>query len=302
VSSSSTSSNDQSLGSPTTSTAGSPTRSGERVRRAAVLTHGKARTIGPALARLGSVAREAGVELLFAPDEAEKHGLEASDDASDADVAIVLGGDGTILRALARFLGSGIPVVGVNFGRVGFLTTIARDELEEGAARVFAGDYRVVALPTLELQLNGERWRAVNDVVITSATIGRMVELGWAIGGEDLGVQPCDGLICATPPGSTAYNLSNGGPVVVWGLEAMALTFIAPHSLSQRPLVVGRGSDLIVWNRTADVPVTVLVDGHQVAELPPAGRVVVELGAERSLLGTLPERTFFTRYRDTFGS
>ena len=277
-------------------------RSGSAVRRAAVITHGKARTIGPAVARLESVAREAGVELLYSGEEASKHGLASSAyEPADADVALVLGGDGTILRALGRFLGTGVPVIGVNFGRVGFLTAIERDGLESGASRVFAGEYEVMELPTLGLELNGGQWAAVNDVVATSATNGRMVEVGWAIGGEDLGVQPCDGLICATPSGSTAYNLSNGGPVLVWGLEAMVLTFVAPHSLSARPLVVPPGLDLIVWNRTLDVPVSVLVDGHAVAELAPAGRAVVRMGAERSLLGTLPETTFFTRYRDAFG-
>jgi NAD+ kinase len=273
------------------------------VRRAAVVTHGKARTIGPAIARLETVAREAGVELLFGENEAEKHGLEATPYAlEEPDVALVLGGDGTILRTLGRFLGTGVPVIGVNFGRVGFLTTMQRDDLETGIARVFAGDYETVELPTLELQLNGGAWAAVNDVVFTSATIGRMIELGWAIGGEDLGIQPCDGLICATPSGSTAYNLSNGGPVLVWGLDAMVLTFVAPHSLSARPLVVPPGADLIVWNRTVDVPVSVLSDGHAVAELQPAGRGVVRLGEGRSLLGSLPGTTFFTRYRETFGS
>ncbi len=272
------------------------------VRRAAVITHGKPRTIGPAVARLERVARDAGVELLYSEEEAEKHGVEPSRyETTDADVAIVLGGDGTILRALQRFLGTGVPVVGVNFGRVGFLTTVQRDELEGGLSRVFAGEALAVELPTLELELGGERWPAVNDVVAASATIGRMVELGWAIGDEDLGVQPCDGLICATPSGSTAYNLSNGGPVLVWGLEAMVLTFVAPHSLSARPLVVPPGLDLIVWNRTPDVPVSMLVDGHAVAELAPAGRAVVRFGAERSLLGTLPETTFFRRYREIFG-
>lgn len=277
-------------------------RSGRPVRRAAVITHGKPRTIGPAIARLESVAREAQVELLYTEDEAAKHGLEGGGyDPADVDVALVLGGDGTILRAQQRFLGTEAPVLGVNFGRVGFLTAIQRDDLEEGVGRVFAGEYAVVELPTLELELNGERWPAVNDVVTTSATIGRMVELGWALGGEDLGVQPCDGLVCATPSGSTGYNLSNGGPVLVWGLEAMVLTFVAPHSLSARPLVVPSGRDLIVWNRTLDVAVTVLVDGHAVAELTPAARAVVRLAEERSLLGTLPESTFFTRYREIFG-
>src|SRR5919201_2061459 len=100
-----------------------------------------------------------------------------------------------------------------------------------------------------------------------------MIELGWAVGGEDLGVLPCDGLICCTPSGSTAYNLSNGGPVLVWGLEAMAVTFVAPHSLHARPLVVPRGRELAVENRTPDVAATVLVDGHVVDELAPGGDV-----------------------------
>jgi NAD+ kinase len=276
--------------------------SGKAVRRAAVFTHGKARQIGPALARLARVASDAGVKLLYAEEEGAKHGVEpARYDPGEVDIAIVLGGDGTTLRALHRFLGTGVPVIGVNFGRVGFLTSIERDELEEGLARVFAGEYAVVELPTLELELNGDRILAVNDVVVTSASLGRMVELGWAIGGEDLGVQPCDGLICATPSGSTAYNLSNGGPVLVWGLEAMVLTFIAPHSLSARPLVAPPGLDLIVWNRTADVPVSVVADGHVVGQLAPAGRAVVRLGDQRSLLASLPESTFFTRYRKAFG-
>ena len=78
---------------------------------------------------------------------------------------------------------------------------------------------------------------AVNDVVATSSTLGRMVDVAWSLGDEDLGMMGCDGIVCSTPSGSTAYNLSNGGPVLVWGLDAMAITFVAPHSLHARPLV-----------------------------------------------------------------
>ena len=99
-----------------------------------------------------------------------------------------------------------------------------------------------------------------------------MIELELAVGGEELGRQPCDGIICATPSGSTAYNLSNGGPVLVWGLEAMALTYVAAHSLRARPLVIPPGADVIVWNRTQDVEAGVLVDGHRVATLGKAER------------------------------
>jgi NAD+ kinase len=277
------------------------TRSGEPVRLAAVVTHGKRETIGPALARLQAVARETGVELVIPFEEREKHGLDANGDGTEgADIAVVLGGDGTMLRALGRFLGTDVPVVGVNFGRVGFLTTIDADELEGGLRRVFAGEYGVLELPTLEVEAEDGRWHAVNDVVATSATLGRMVELEWSIGGENLGVQPCDGMICATPSGSTAYNISNGGPVLVWGLEAMVVTFVAPHSVSSRPVVVPPSLELGVVNRTSDVPVQVLVDGHPVARLGPDASVRARLGEQRTLLASLPESSFFRRYRQTF--
>ena len=256
------------------------------VKRASVVTIERD-GVDEALGRLRSVAERSGVELV---------------DDENADVAIVLGGDGTMLRALARFLGTGVPVIGVNYGRVGFLTAMSADQLESGIERVFAGEYRTVELSTLEVTVNGTTKVAVNDVVVAGGTLGRMVEIGHSIGGEDLGHQPCDGLICATPTGSTAYNLSNGGPVLVWGLDAMAVTFAAPHSLHARPLVVGRDSDLIVWNRTVDVPVTVLIDGHRLVDVQPGGRVLARLGPERSLLATLPEVTFFSRYSHTFAS
>ena len=261
------------------------------VQRAAVVTHGKPQAIGSALARLANVAREAGVELQTAP-EGE----------GEVDIAVVLGGDGTMLRALARYLGTGVPVIGVNYGRVGFLASIARNELESGLARVFAGEYRVEEVPTLDVEVGEERRVAVNDLVVASSVVGRMIQLEWAVGGEALGRLACDGLVCATPSGSTGYNFSNGGPVLVWGLDAMAITFVAPHSLNARPLVVPRDDELIVWNRTPDVPATVLVDGHQVAELAPGGRAVARLGEQRSLLATLPEVTFFSRYSRTFAS
>jgi NAD+ kinase len=284
------------------SSAGSTKQSAE-VTRAAVITHGRPETIGVALRRLQSVAEEAGVDLLFSDEEIEKHGLaDAGGGLDGADLAIVLGGDGTMLRGLRRFLGTGVPVLGVNFGRVGFLAGVEAESLEDALQRAFAGEYRVVELPALDAQAGTGRWAAVNDVVVTSSSLGRMIELGWAVGGEDLGVLPCDGLICCAPSGSTAYNLSNGGPVLVWGLEAMAVTFVAPHSLHARPLVVPRGQELAVANRTVDVSATVLVDGHVVDELPPGGEVTMRLGEQHSLLATLPESTFFSRYRRIFSA
>jgi NAD+ kinase len=287
-----------------TSTAGSPTPSvrPRQIERAAVVTHGRPGQIGAGLARLQAVAQEHGVDLVYPDEEAEKHGVDATPEPVAADIAVVLGGDGTVLRALTRFLGSGVPVVGVNFGRVGFLSSMGRRELEEGMARVFAGEYEVVELPTLEVGHPDGSGVAVNDVVVASADLGRMIELELAVGGEELGRQPCDGLICSTPSGSTAYNLSNGGPVLMWGLEAMALTWVAAHSLHARPLVTPPGADVIVWNRTPDIDAGVLVDGHRVSTLGKSDRAVIRIGAERSLLATLPEATFVRRYRQSFAS
>jgi NAD+ kinase len=258
------------------------------VERVAVITHGT-RDVSSALERLHATAARAGVEIV----------PEGGSDTPD--LAIVLGGDGTMLRALTRFLGSGIPVLGINFGRVGFLTAIPDADVETDLGRVFAGEFKTVELPTLELELDGVRHAAVNDTVVTSATMGRMLELQYSVGGEDLGVQPCDGLICATPPGSTAYNLSNGGPVLVWGLDAMVVTFVAPHTLHARPLVVGRGVDIVIGNQSNGVPAGVLVDGHLQSDLSPGERVTVRLGPARSRLAILPEQTFFTRYSQVFG-
>ena len=291
-----------------TSTTGSPPPSASpphprAVRRAAVITHGKPETIGPALERLESIARRAGIELVLPEEELTKHGRsDGAGAVHEADLAIVLGGDGTMLRALDRLLGTDVPVIGVNFGRVGFLSSIDPGEMESALQRAFAGEYEVVELCTLAVDAAGASRVGVNDIVITSSTLGRMVQLAWAIGDEDLGVINCDGIIAATPSGSTGYNLSNGGPVLVWGLDAMAVSFVAPHSLHARPLVVPKGRGLSVWNRTPDVSATVLVDGHAFADMPPGTRADVRLDDRRSLLATLPEMTFFRRYRRTFVS
>jgi NAD+ kinase len=281
------------------STTGSLPLSPDPPRRVAVVTHGRAERVELGLESLQRIASEAGVELHYHADDAGTHDVPATD--GEPDLCVVLGGDGTVLRALDRFLGTGVPVVGVNFGRVGFLTGIPRESVEDGLRRAFAGELRVVELPTLAVEVGGRRLVAVNDVVATSSQLGRMVELGWQLDDDDLGNQPCDGIICCTPSGSTAYNLSNGGPVMTWGLEAMAITFVAPHSLHARPFVVGPGIELGVRNLTADVPLALLVDGHEVTRLEPRGGAFsVSLAAERSLLAMLPEASFFRRYRETF--
>jgi NAD+ kinase len=258
------------------------------IARAAVVTHGRPGRVGDALERVRKVAAETDVELV-------------ADASAEVDVVLALGGDGTMLRALHATLGTGVPVFGINFGRVGFLTSAEGSALEPATRRLFQGEIRIEKLCTLVAEIEGKARSAVNDVVVTSARPGRMVELGWEIGGERLGSQPCDGLICATPSGSTAYNLSNGGPVMMWGLDAMAITFVAPHSLDARPIVVPRGLRLKVTNDTAEGGLSVLVDGQKLGDLGSAGSAEVAIGPDPALLALLPEASFFSRYHQVFG-
>jgi NAD+ kinase len=275
----------------------------EPVSKAAVITHGRLETIGDGLERLHAVAEHNGVTLLFPKEEREKHGLPpGDDDVKKADLVIVLGGDGTMLRTLDRFLDSGIPVFGVNYGRVGFLTSVSAAELENGVERAFTGDYRLLDLPTLEVEADGKRRSAINDIVLISSTHGRVVELNWKVDGEDYGNVACDGMVCSTAIGSTAYNLSNGGPVLVWGIDVMAITFVAPHTLAARPLVIPRGQSLLAENATADIPLSVLVDGYPLTQLACGERAKVTFGAKRGLLALLPEVTFVRRFREIFPS
>ena len=258
------------------------------VRRAAVDHARQARAIGGARARCArSPTRPA------SSSSRRGRGGEArvDGDGEPADLAVVLGGDGTMLRALAGSSARGVPVIGVNFGRVGFLTSIAPDELEAGLRARFAGELRVVELPTLEVERRRPRWPAST----TSSSHERDARAhGRAgLGRRRRGPRPlaCDGVICSTPSGSTAYNLSNGGPVLVWGLDAMAITFVAPHSLHARPLVVAarrRGRRSATAPR--DVPARVLVDGHAIAEVGTGPEVRVRSASSGAASPRCPRR------------
>jgi NAD+ kinase len=258
------------------------------VRRVALQAR---RSAGDAAEVVARLAAEAGVELL--PPDA---------DVADADLVIVLGGDGSVLRALQQVTGRGVPVFGVNFGRVGFLTTAEPGELETAVRRALAGELRVVQLATVQAERSGEpAGFAVNDVVVASDVQGRIARLGWNVDGVDLGELACDAVVVCTPAGSTGYGLSAGGPVLDWGVEALGVTFVAPHTLTARPLVLPRGARVEVANRARELTVRLILDGVQSdRELAPGESVTISLGPERTALGLLPEVAFLQRYRDAF--
>jgi NAD+ kinase len=263
-----------------------PTPERPVVQRIAVITHGKPEVIGDAPRRLRAVAAACGVEV----------GAEG-----DADLAVVLGGDGTMLRALQRYLGTGVPAVGVNFGRVGFLTSIPAQDLEAGLEQAFCGAFEVVALPTITATTATERVTGINDIVLASAILGRMALVEWRVDGQSLGEVGCDGVIIASPTGSTAYNLSAGGPVLAWGTEAFVVTFVSPHSLHARSMVLGRPHLVQVINRSADVPVQVIVDGHTAGRVGPGEHLEVRQSDATATLARAGGMSFFRRYLETFG-
>jgi NAD+ kinase len=280
-----------------------------RALRAFVMTHGRAETVGDGLRRLARVAASHDVQLVVPEIEARKHPVDlagatwSTGQARDADIVVVLGGDGTVLRALHEVIGTDTPVLAINYGRVGFLTTANADRLEEAATAAFTGAYEVVSLPTVELVRGGERiGLAVNDVVVTSALHGRMAHVRWWVNDVWLGEVGCDGVVIATPAGSTAYSLSAGGPVMNWGLESFCVTFVAPHSLAARSLVLAQGHRVVIENASVDLDARLILDGQvQRHALAPGERIEAELAPERACLALLPGVSFLQRFRDTFG-
>jgi NAD+ kinase len=261
---------------------------GAAVQRVAVFVHGRPERVGNAPQRLRAVAARLGVEV--------------ADDPAGSDLVVVLGGDGTMLRALQQMLGSGVPCLGVNYGRVGFLTSIEGDELETRLEAAFGCAYEVLELPTIVADHGDRELVGINDIVLTSSILGRMAMLEWRVGGQTLGEVACDGAILATPTGSTAYNLSAGGPVLAWGLEGFVLSFISPHSLHARSMVLGRPHHVELVNRSEDVPLEIIVDGHVAGRLDSAERLSVSMGGSGALLARALGMSFFARYRSTFST
>src|ERR671931_1167853 len=222
--------------------------------------------------------------------------------STDVDLCVVLGGDGTILSALRQYVCTQVPVFAVNFGEVGFLATIDPDGLDAGLARAFDGEFDTMELPGLALgDPGGNEWWALNDVSFHRKPGLRVADLSYAIGEDEIGRVRCDGLVVATPAGSTGYNLANGGPVMAWGVEGYVVSFIAPHSLTARTLVVAPNDPLVVHNGSREEPADVTVDGNIVCELAAGEALEVRFVDARAVLAQLPGATFYHRLRERFG-
>jgi NAD+ kinase len=279
-----------------------------RPRSITVFTHARPEHTRDALRRVIELAREAGVEVRLPEGEADKHGIEASeglalgvDPAGETDLALVLGGDGTILSTLRMFAGRQVPVFAVNFGTIGFLATVEPSELDEGMRLALAGEFDVLELPGLVAATSGGGELAMNDISFHRRRAGRVAELAYSVEGEQLGEVRCDGLVVATPAGSTGYNLANGGPVLAWGVEGYVVSFIAPHTLTARALVVAPGDVLTVTNRSRDEDVEMTTDGRRVCALAHEETMEIRFERARALLAQAPGASFYHRLREKFG-
>jgi NAD+ kinase len=278
------------------------------VRRATVLTHRRIAETTTAVHELIGAARRARASLLFSEHEAAKHGLEIGPGVeivpelpADVQLCFALGGDGTILTSLRHYAGSGVPVFGVNYGEVGFLATVDPNGLGDDFERAFRGEFETFELPTISVGRPEGTWSALNDISVHRKAGLRVADLAYALAGEEIGRVRCDGLVVATPQGSTGYNLANGGPVLAWGVEGYVVSFIAPHSLTARALVVAPSDELTINNASREEPVEIHVDGRPTVELPPGEDVHVEFGRDHGTLAQLPGASFYHRLRERFG-
>jgi NAD+ kinase len=259
------------------------------------------------LARLAAQAPHHDFALYAEPDIADLWPDPVSPLALDGvalDLLVTLGGDGTLLRGARLLESRPIPILGINLGRVGFLTTATPETMEDALDAVARGDYQLETRRTLQSRIVGpdgsERMGelALNDVVVHKAGVARVIAVKVFVDGEEVSQYSADGIIVATPTGSTAYSLSAGGPVVVPGVDALVITAICPHTLAVRPIVVPGSAKIsldVIPPWIDDVLVS--YDGQVGSNLVFGDRVIVNRAPAAVRLVRLGKEGFFARMR-----
>ena len=256
------------------------------------------------LATLRRVAPSLGIALSYEESLADVAGRDGRRLAvGELEAVLTLGGDGTLLRAARVVEAAPVPILGINLGHLGFLTCCPVDSLEQALHRLAAGDYVVEQRMTLDTRVrdasNVERtWRALNDVVLHKGGFARVVTMWVQADGETVAHYAADGIVVATPTGSTAYNLSAGGPVVVPTLETILVTPVSAHSLALRPLVLPPTSEITVRVEDGPDELLVTVDGQVGATFAPGDTLVVRRSAQPVPIVRFPESSFFATMRE----
>jgi NAD+ kinase len=276
------------------------------VTRIGVIANRRFEGLGALLGQLQSAASRLGLTLALETEIDDMiEGVETMHTPDGLDMVLTLGGDGTMLRG-ARFLaGRQVPVLGINLGRVGFLTCCSVDELGGALDRVAANDHRVESRMVLETYTQhgaGQPpWRALNDVVLHKGGFARVVRLRVTVNDEIIAAYAADGIVVSTPTGSTAYNLSAGGPVVVPTVESMIVTPISAHSLAVRPVVLPPSATIQLQAYDGPEELMVTIDGQVGATVPPHDTLVVRRAEAPVLIVRFHDVTFFSRMRRKLG-
>ena len=272
--------------------------------RLGVVGHRGYRGLPEVLRTLTDVAPELGLSLHFEEELREVAGNAQPIASLDhLDILLTLGGDGTMLRAARLLEGRQVPMLGINLGRLGFLTCCGIDEMEAALRRVAAGDFqssRRMMLEVRALDPTGaprQHWVALNDAVLHKAGFARVVNLRVTVDSEVIASYAADGIIIATPAGSTAYNLSAGGPIVVPTVESILLTPISPHTLAIRPVVLPPTSEVIVEAVNTPDELLITVDGQVGTSLTAGEALSVRRAENPVLLVRFADTTFFSRLR-----
>lgn len=189
-----------------------------------------------------------------------------TDDCFEADFAISMGGDGTFLKAASRVGAKNIPIIGINLGRLGFLADVLPAEIEQALTALFTGEFMLETHTVIQVEADGEGCEskpyAVNDIAVLKRDEAAMISIHTYVNGEYLITYQADGLIVSTPAGSTAYNLSNGGPIIVPGTNDLCLTPVAPHSLNIRPIVLSDDVEIELMVESRSHNFLIAVDGR----------------------------------------
>ncbi len=265
----------------------------------------------PALAAIiGALESEAaalGASLLFEPGLLDGESDRSLTSPEQIDVALSLGGDGTLLRT-ARFLaGAQVPILGVNLGRLGFLTSCSADELSSALGAVAAGDYDVDNRMALQATTSrdddaaSETWHALNDIVMHKGGFARMLSVRVTVDGDVLGAYNCDGIVVASPTGSTAYSLSAGGPLVTPSLDSIIVTPISAHALAIRPIVLPPNVTVLLESVDGPEEVLITVDGQAGTELASGDSITVRRAQDPVRIVRFPGNSFFDRLRVKLG-
>ncbi|MGW8264796.1 MAG: NAD(+)/NADH kinase [Longimicrobiales bacterium] len=264
----------------------------------------------PVLGRLRPFFDQHGVEVVFQERlrPGDPLGPEMEGTLEEGiDLLITLGGDGTLLWGARQVAELGVPVLGINLGHMGFLTSVTLDGMEEALEKLFGGEYVLDSRSTLEAIVVGEtgvhtdRYLALNDFVIHKGGMARVTRLDLYVGEgesrEEIGRISGDGVVVATPTGSTAYSLSAGGPIVAPAMGCIIVTPICPHTLAVRPLVIHAEETVSVTSQDGDGSLVLTVDGQAGTDLSMGESVLIRQASARVHLIRLPGQTFFSTLR-----